>query len=62
MTTPDTFIPPAIAPAQVMTEYLAAAKTGDWEAAYSYFADDMVVRIPGSLRVRRGAPRPRCRD
>lgn len=47
MTTLDNLIPPASPPTPVMTEYLAAAKRGDWEAAYSYFSDDIVVRIPG---------------
>jgi ketosteroid isomerase-like protein len=37
-------------PAELMTEYLEAAKRGDWEAAYSCFADDMVIRIPGRSR------------
>ena len=34
-------------PRELMTEYLAAARVGDWDRAYDFFADDMVVRIPG---------------
>ena len=30
-----------------MTEYLTAARGGDWDTAYGYFADDMQIRIPG---------------
>jgi uncharacterized protein len=30
-----------------MTEYLAAAKRGDWDKAFGYFADDIVFHIPG---------------
>lgn len=46
----DTIAAPAGSAIEVMTEYLAAAKRGDWEAAYSYFAEDMVVHIPGESR------------
>jgi ketosteroid isomerase-like protein len=34
-------------PRQLMTDYLAAAKRGDWDNAFAYFAEDIVVRIPG---------------
>jgi ketosteroid isomerase-like protein len=34
-------------PRELMTEYLAAAKRGDWETAFGYFAEDIVCRIPG---------------
>jgi uncharacterized protein len=34
-------------PRELMTDYLAAAKRGDWDTAYGYFADDMLIRIPG---------------
>ena len=34
----------------VITEYLAAARAGDWDTAYDYFADDIVFRIPGRSR------------
>src|SRR5215211_7243489 len=30
-----------------MTDYLAAAKRGDWDTAFGYFAEDMVMHIPG---------------
>jgi uncharacterized protein len=32
---------------EVMTDYIAAARRGDWETAYGYFADDIVFHIPG---------------
>jgi uncharacterized protein len=34
-------------PRQLMTDYLAAAQRGDWNIASAYFADDIVVHIPG---------------
>ena len=30
-----------------MTDYLGAAKRGDWDTAFGYFADDLLVTIPG---------------
>jgi len=30
-----------------MTEYLAAARRGDWDAAFAHFADDILIRVPG---------------
>jgi ketosteroid isomerase-like protein len=30
-----------------MTEYLAAARRDDWATAFGYFADDIVMRVPG---------------
>lgn len=30
-----------------MTDYLAAAKRGDWETAFGFFAEDIAVHIPG---------------
>ena len=30
-----------------MTPYLAAAKGGDWDTAFGYFADDIVLHVPG---------------
>ena len=30
-----------------MTNYLAAAKRGDWDTAFGYFAEDIVFHIPG---------------
>ena len=35
-------------PSELMTEYLKAARRGDWDAAYGYFADDIVIHIPGA--------------
>jgi ketosteroid isomerase-like protein len=34
-------------PRELMTDYLAAAKRGDWETAFGFFAEDMVIHIPG---------------
>jgi len=36
-----------VTPRELMTDYLAAAKRGDWETAFGYFADDIVFHIPG---------------
>ncbi len=30
-----------------MTDYLAAAKRGDWDTAFGYFAEDIAFHIPG---------------
>jgi uncharacterized protein len=35
---------------ELITEYLAAARAGDWDTAYGYIADDIVFRIPGRSR------------
>lgn len=43
----ETTIAPTSSATEVMTDYLAAAKRGDWDAAYGYFAEDMTVHIPG---------------
>jgi uncharacterized protein len=32
---------------ELMTDYLAAARSGDWDTAFGYFADDIVMHIPG---------------
>lgn len=32
---------------ELMTDYLAAARRGDWDTAFGYFADDIVFHIPG---------------
>jgi ketosteroid isomerase-like protein len=32
---------------ELMTDYLAAVKRGDWDTAFGYFADDIVIHIPG---------------
>jgi ketosteroid isomerase-like protein len=37
-------------PRRLMTDYLAAAKRGDWDNAFAYFALDIVVHIPGRSR------------
>jgi uncharacterized protein len=34
-------------PSELMTDYLAAARRGDWDTAFGFFAEDVVVRIPG---------------
>lgn len=34
-------------PRELITGYLAAAKRGDWDTAFGYFAQDIVVHIPG---------------
>jgi uncharacterized protein len=40
-----------VTPRELITKYLAAAKAGDWDTAYGYFADDIVFRIPGRSRL-----------
>ena len=34
-------------PLHLMTEYLEAARAGDWDTAFGYFAEDLRLRIPG---------------
>jgi ketosteroid isomerase-like protein len=34
-------------PRQLITDYLAAAKRGDWNTAFDYFAENIIVHIPG---------------
>jgi ketosteroid isomerase-like protein len=34
-------------PRELMTDYLAAAKRGDWDTAFGFFAEDIVIHIPG---------------
>jgi ketosteroid isomerase-like protein len=34
-------------PLEVMTEYLDAAKRADWDTAFGFFAEDMLIRVPG---------------
>jgi ketosteroid isomerase-like protein len=34
-------------PRQLMTDYLAAAKRGDWDTAFGFLAEDVVIHIPG---------------
>jgi ketosteroid isomerase-like protein len=36
-----------VTPRDLITDYLRAARSGDWPTAYAYFADDLRVRIPG---------------
>jgi uncharacterized protein len=39
-----------VTPRELITEYLTAARAGDWDTAFGYFADDIVFRIPGRSR------------
>jgi ketosteroid isomerase-like protein len=34
-------------PRELMADYLAAAKRGDWDTAFGFFAEDIVIHIPG---------------
>ena len=34
-------------PRALISEYIAAARRGDWTTAYGFFADDVRTRIPG---------------
>jgi ketosteroid isomerase-like protein len=34
-------------PRELMTDYLAAAKRGDWDTAFHFLADDLLIHIPG---------------
>ena len=34
-------------PRELMSDYLAAAKRGDWDSAFGYFAEDIEFHIPG---------------
>ena len=34
-------------PEQIMHEYAGAARRGDFDTAYGFFAEDIVIRIPG---------------
>jgi ketosteroid isomerase-like protein len=36
-----------MAPLDVMSRYLAAVRGGDWDAAYAFFAADVVAHVPG---------------
>jgi ketosteroid isomerase-like protein len=36
-----------VAALEVIGRYLAAVRRGDWEAAYGFFADDVVGHVPG---------------
>ena len=35
-------------PRELMSGYLAAAQRGDWDTAFGYFAEDLVIHVPGS--------------
>jgi len=32
---------------ELMTRYIDAARRGDWETGFGYFADDVVLHVPG---------------
>ena len=34
-------------PVEVMTRYLDAARGGDWDTAFGFMAEDLVIHIPG---------------
>jgi ketosteroid isomerase-like protein len=34
-----------------MTDYLDAARRGDWDTAFGYFSEDIVMRVPGRSRL-----------
>lgn len=34
-------------PRELMTDYLAAAKRGDWATAFGFLHDDLLIHIPG---------------
>jgi ketosteroid isomerase-like protein len=34
-------------PRELMTDYLAAARCGDWDTAFGFLADDLLIHIPG---------------
>jgi len=34
-------------PLELMTDYLAAARRGDWDTAFGFIAEDVLIRIPG---------------
>jgi ketosteroid isomerase-like protein len=36
-----------VSPRELMSQYLAAARRGDWETAFGYFDDNIVFQIPG---------------
>jgi uncharacterized protein len=36
-----------VTPQELMTEYLAAARRGDWGRAFGFFAADIVMHVPG---------------
>ena len=40
-------VPGHMTPRELMTDYLAAAKRGDWDTAFRFLADDLLIHIPG---------------
>jgi uncharacterized protein len=40
-----------VAALEVVGRYLAAARRGDWDAAYDLFTDDVVAHVPGRSRL-----------
>jgi len=36
---------------ELMTAYLDAARRDDWDTAFGYFAEDIVMRVPGRSRL-----------
>ena len=34
-------------PRELMTDYIAAAKRGDWDTAFGFLADDLLLDVPG---------------
>jgi ketosteroid isomerase-like protein len=36
-----------VTPRELMTEYLGAAKRGEWQQAFGYFAEEIIMRVPG---------------
>jgi uncharacterized protein len=36
-----------VTPRELMSDYLAAAKRGDWDTAFGYFAEEIEFHIPG---------------
>jgi ketosteroid isomerase-like protein len=43
----DVDAPCTVACVDVVRSYLDAARRGDWNSAFGFFAEDMLVRIPG---------------
>jgi uncharacterized protein len=50
MRQPDPDRGTAVTPRELITEYLTAARAGDWDTAFGYFADDIAFRVPGRSR------------
>jgi uncharacterized protein len=36
-----------VTPQELITDYLAAARRGDWDRAFGFFAADIVMHVPG---------------